>query len=184
VFTEILEVAMEQTVERLAIEPGEGRTVWLGGCGVTFKVFGEETGGAFAIVEHPVLARTLIPPHTHSREDELSLVVEGEFGFRVGDRVFSAGPGAYVFKPRGIPHTWWNASETTARLVEIIWPAGFEHFFEELGGAFEASGGMPPDPEFVKERSERYGTPYLMEWVPELERTYGVSVLHSGGEER
>jgi quercetin dioxygenase-like cupin family protein len=173
---------MRQKTERLRIDAGEGKTVWLGGCGVTFKVFGEETGGAFAIVEHPVLAKTLIPPHTHYGEDELSFIVEGEFGFKVGARVFTAGPGSYVFKPRGIPHTWWNSGDDTARLVEIISPAGFEHFFNELGAAFDTAGGAPPDPEFVKELSERYQTPYLMEWVPELERTYGVSVLHSGGE--
>jgi quercetin dioxygenase-like cupin family protein len=173
---------MRKTVECLKIAPRQGRTVWLGGCGVTFKIFGEQTAGAFAIVEHPVLAKTLIPPHTHYREDELSLVLDGEFGFKVGDAVFSAGPGSYVFKPRGIPHTWWNAGEETARLVEIIWPAGFEHFFEELGAAFEAAGGAPPEPELVKELSDRYHTPYLMEWVPELERAHGVSVLHSGGE--
>jgi quercetin dioxygenase-like cupin family protein len=175
---------METTAERLKIEPQEGRTVWLGGCGVTFKVFGEQTAGAFAVVEHPVLAKTLIPPQTHHQEDELSFVLEGEFGFRVGEGVFTAGPGSYIFKPRGIPHTWWNAGEETARLVEIIWPAGFEHFFEELGAAFDAAGGAPPGPEVFKELSERYRTPYLMEWVPALERTYGVSVLHSGGDKR
>lgn len=174
---------MDNTAERLKIGADEGRTVWLGGCGVTFKVSGEQTGGAFAIVEHPVLAKTLIPPHTHHREDELSLVLEGDFGFRVGEQEFTAGPGSYVFKPRGTPHTWWNAGEETARLVEIIWPAGFERFFAELGAAFEEAGGAPPEPELVSELSERYRTPYLMEWVPELERTYGVSVLHSGGEE-
>jgi quercetin dioxygenase-like cupin family protein len=173
---------MGRTAERLEIGSGEGRTVWLGGCGVTFKILGEHTGGAFAIVEHPVLPKTLIPPHTHYEEDELSFIVEGEFGFKVGEHVFTAGPGSYVFKPRGIPHTWWNGGEETARLVEIIWPGGFEHFFEELGAAFEAAGGAPPDPELVRGLSERYRTPYLMEWVPELERTYGVSALHSGGE--
>lgn len=175
---------MEQAAERLKIEAGEGKTVWLGGCGVTFKVFGEETGGAFAVVEHPVLPKTLIPPHVHEREDELSLVLEGTFGIRIGNEVMEARPGAYVFKPRGVPHTWWNAGSKTARLVELIWPAGFEHFFEELGAAFEAAGGAPPDPEILKELSDRYRTPYLMEWVPELEEKYGVSVLHGGGGEQ
>jgi mannose-6-phosphate isomerase-like protein (cupin superfamily) len=121
-------------------------------------------------------------PAAHDEgEDELSFIVEGEFGFKVGDRVFTAGPGSYVFKPPRIPHTWWNGGDQPARLIEIIWPAGFEHFFEELGAAFEVAGGGPPDPERVKELSKRYRTPYLMEWVPELERTYRVSVLHSGG---
>ena len=171
---------MQMTDERLMVEAGEGRTVWLGGCGVTFKVFGEETGGAFSIVEHPVLPGTLIPPHVHEPEDELSYGLEGTFGVKIGDRVIEAGPGSYVFKPRGVPHTFWNAGETTARLLEIISPAGFEHFFEELAAAFEAGEGTP-DPEVINELGRRYRHTYLPEWVPELEEAYGVSVLHGGG---
>ena len=171
---------MSTTEQRLLIESSEGRTVWLGGCGVTFKVFGEETRGAFSIVEHPVLPGTLIPPHIHHPEDELSYVVEGTFGVRIGDRVLEAAPGSYVFKPRGIPHTFWNAGSETARLIEIISPAGFEHFFEELAAAFEAGGGQP-DPELVQELGARYEHEYVIDWVPELEERYGVSVLHGGG---
>lgn len=171
---------MKSAAERVMINADEGRTIWLGGCGVVFKVSGEETGGAFSIVEHPVLPKTLIPPHVHRDEDELSYILDGTFGVRIGDTVIEAGAGCYVFKPRGVPHTFWNASDRTARLLEIIRPAGFEHFFDELATAFEAGGGTP-DPARITELVEQYHTPYLMDWVPELEATYGVSVLHQGG---
>src|SRR5437879_7460743 len=45
----------------LVVGPGEGKSVSLGGLGVDFKVWGHETGGRFAIVEHPIDARRLIP---------------------------------------------------------------------------------------------------------------------------
>lgn len=170
------------TAKRTAILPENGTTVWIGGCGVTFKVAGEETGGAFSVVEHPVLPKSLIPPHVHQDEDELSIVVDGVFGVMIGDEVIEAGPGSYVFKPRGIPHAFWNAGDETARLIELIYPAGFERFFEELGSAFEAAAG-PPDPDFIADLSRRYHVPYLMELVADLEAKYGVSVLHSGGTE-
>lgn len=170
---------MEVKASKWVIAPDQGGSTWLGGCGVVFKVSGEQSGGALSIVEHPVLPGTLVPPHVHHAEDELSYIVDGVFGVRIGDDVVEAAAGAYVFKPRGIPHTFWNAGKTTARLIELIWPGGFERFFAELGAAF-ATGDIP-GPEFISELATRYRVEYIMDWVPELEARYGVSVLHQGG---
>ncbi|HTA41177.1 MAG TPA: cupin domain-containing protein [Bryobacteraceae bacterium] len=93
----------------LVVKPGEGRSVSLGGMGVVFKISGANTGGAFAIVEHPIDAGRLVLPHVHRHEDEYSYVLEGTIGARVGDREIVAGPGSYVIKPRGLMHTFWNA---------------------------------------------------------------------------
>src|SRR5687767_5384010 len=71
---------------KIVVEAGEGESVWLGGVGVDFKIPDEMTGGAFAIVEHPLDPGRLIPPHIHYREDELSYVLSGEIGVRIGDR--------------------------------------------------------------------------------------------------
>ncbi len=60
----------------LVVKPGEGRSVWLGGMGVVFKVSGEDTGGAFAVVEHPIEPGRLVLPHVHLNEDEYSYVLE------------------------------------------------------------------------------------------------------------
>ena len=65
-------------------------------------------------------------------------------GALLGDEVVEAGPGDLVFKPRNEWHTFWNAGEEPCRILEIIAPAGFEHFFEELvdmGGALEGRPG-------------------------------------------
>jgi uncharacterized RmlC-like cupin family protein len=59
----------------------------------------------------------------------------------LGDDVVEAGPGDLVYKPRGQWHTFWNAGDEPARILEIISPAGFERFFAELGPL--ASGGAP-----------------------------------------
>jgi len=48
---------------------------------------------------------------------------------RVGDRIVTATPGSYVFKPRGVPHTFRNAGPGPARLIEILWPSGVERFY-------------------------------------------------------
>ena len=161
---------------RNVVMPGEGPAVSLGGIGVVFKIDGSETGAAFSIVEHPVQPGALVPPHVHRREDEYSFVLEGEIGARIGDRDLSGGPGTYILKPRGVPHTFWNAGTTPARLLEIISPSGFERYFEEMAALIPADG--LPDFEKVGELAARYDLAFVNpEWVPELTEKYGVSLL-------
>ena len=111
------------------LRPGEGEERDLGTIGVVFKLFGEQTNGQVSVVEHPFPVGACVPPHMHTREDEYSIVTEGEIGFRSGDREVVLGAGGYITKPRGETHTMWNAGRTPARMIEIISPAGFEHFF-------------------------------------------------------
>lgn len=93
------------------VQPGEGRQL----PGIVFKVAAKHADGAFSIVEHPYPPGVLIPPHVHAAADQVTYVIEGEVGIRVGDDVFDALTGAYVIKPRGIPHTHRNASAHPAR---------------------------------------------------------------------
>ena len=160
---------------RLAIPAKEGKLVSMGGIGVKFKISGDETNRAFSIVEHPVQPRTLVPPHLHHDTDEYSYVVEGQFGARIGDEILLAGPGEYILKPRGIPHTFWNPTDKVARLVEIISPAGFEKFFAEAGDLFLKG---PPELEQVKALAARYNTSIGWdEWVPELTKKYKLKLF-------
>jgi uncharacterized cupin superfamily protein len=156
-----------------------GTLVWLGGLGVNFKLYGDDTGRAFSIVEHPVEPGVLVPPHTHTHEDEFSYVLEGEIGARVGDREVHATPGCYIIKPRGIPHTFWNAGSKPARLLEIISPAGFEKYFVEMSEVLR--GERPPDVEKVQEIASRYGLTYQMSWIAELVRKYNLKPPGSRG---
>ena len=96
------------------VQQHEGES--LGLLGVT-KVPGATTGGAFAIVEHVIPPGIMLAvPHTHSREDEVSFVIEGEIGGFIGDQEFQASQGAYVLKPRGIPHAVWNSGSEATRI--------------------------------------------------------------------
>ena len=111
--------------------------------GVRFMAWGEETGGGFSLVEHPIAPKTLAAPvHIHENEDEYLYVLEGRLGALLGDEVVYADPGEFVFKPRKQWHTFWNAGDTECRILEIISPPGFEHFFDELA-ELVAQGGSP-----------------------------------------
>lgn len=148
------------------LRAGEGRSGELGSIGVDFKFWGHDTGGAISVVEHPFPVGALVPPHLHTLEDEYSIVTEGEIGFRSGDREVVLEAGGYITKPRGEMHAMWNAGKTPARMIEIISPAGFENFFDELSKLL-ASG--PPSEGDVPALADKYGLQFGQpEWLPDI----------------
>ncbi len=169
---------MDNAMKLLVMRPAEGKSVSLGGLGVDFKIWGEQTQRLLAVVEHPMDPGRLVPPHVHYDTDEYSFVLQGEFGARIGDLEFSAGPGTYILKPRNVPHTFWNAGPKRARLVEMISPAGFERFFDELAELFARAGNGPVDQERMTELAARYRLAFVHpEWVPTLKQKYRLKLL-------
>ncbi len=137
------------------VGPRDGKAGSLGSIGVRFMIDGEEAGSRFSLVEHPMPPRVLAAPlHRHSREDEYSYVVQGRVGALLGDEVVYANPGDLVFKPRNQWHTFWNAGDEPASLLELISPAGFERFFSEL---VDLRGVTKIEPEKFAELCARYG---------------------------
>jgi len=169
---------MEATATAVkVVGPNDGKEGFLGGIGVRFMIDGSEAGERFSLVEHPMAPRALAAPiHRHTREDEYSFVLEGRMGALLGDDVVEAGPGDLVFKPRNQWHTFWNAGDEPCRILEIIAPAGFEHFFRELvdmGGVAQADGDALAD------LSERYGLEMQPETVPRLLERFGLRMGES-----
>jgi quercetin dioxygenase-like cupin family protein len=156
------------------VPPTSGKTIRLGGTQHTFKLVGADTGGQFALMEATMQPRVLVIPHLHTNEDELTIVLEGEGGVRIGDQEFRVGPGSYIFIPRGTLHAVWNPSDSPGRAITIFSPAGLETFFEEMSDAFQASS--PPDGSKLGAISQKYGIISHMEWVPELSAKYGVKM--------
>ena len=77
--------------------------------------------------------------HVHHREEESFYILDGEFGFEVGDAQFVAGAGSFVLGPRDIPHRFWNAGSAPGRFLLLISPAGLEPFFEEFSRVMATS---------------------------------------------
>jgi quercetin dioxygenase-like cupin family protein len=136
---------------------------------------GETTAGAFSVVHH-VLAPGILaaPPHRHDGEDEFSYVIEGEVGFQLGNDVRTAGAGEMVAKPRSQFHTFWNAGEQTARVLELIAPAGFEEYFAKLAEIVPRVAGEMPDFEKLAAAAGRFGLEMDMGAVGEVMATHGV----------
>lgn len=156
------------------VQPDEGLVGGLvPGLGVAFKLWSADTGGSISIVEHPFAPGVLVPPHLHTREDEFSIVTEGEIGFRSGDREVVLGPGGYITKPRGEMHSMWNAGDVPARMIEVISPGGFEHYFHAMT---ELVKDGPPRGEDVLALAEKYGLEFgEPDWLPDVIERYGLT---------
>ena len=154
--------------------PNDGRAGLLGSMGVRFMLARDETGGGFSLVEHPIPPRALAAPvHRHSREDEYSFVLEGRLGALLGDEVVYGQPGDLIFKPRGQWHTFWNAGDEPARILEMISPAGFERYFEQMVDLLERSVGAP-DPSELGAIAAEHGLEVDRESISRLTEQYGL----------
>lgn len=159
----------------LVLLPGDGKAVQIGGggFGIVFKLFGANTGGQFAIVEHPIAPGILAGPvHTHHNEDEASYVLEGEIMAQIGDELIEASAGTLIYKPRGLPHTFWNQSAAPARILEIISPGGFEKYFEELAAMVGPDG--PPDIPRLMALAQKYALELDMSSVSAISQKHHV----------
>jgi len=135
-----------------------------------FMIGGTESGGGFSLVEHLMPPRALAAPlHRHSREDEYSFVLEGRVGsWFEGDEVFGDA-GHLIFKPRGGWHTFWNAGDVPARILEIISPGGFEQAFREMHAL-----GAALDPASMAAIAARYGVDVDFERTAPIIERHGL----------
>ena len=151
--------------------------MWLRKLGIRFMIGGEETRGNLGLVEHPIGPRALAAPmHTHEHEDEYTYVLEGEVGVQIGEEILVARPGDLVFKPRGVPHAFWNVAGEPARALEIIFPAGFERYFAELAPLLPPANEGPLDEEAVGAVREKYGLEMDMSSILVLAERHGLAI--------
>lgn len=99
----------------------------------SWKIRGTETSGDFSFVEVVFKKGADAPAHLHHREDEAFYILEGEFTFYVGEdrEPTVAGPGSFVWAPRGIRHQYKVTGPTDVRALVLITPAGAETFFDK-----------------------------------------------------
>jgi len=140
--------------------------------GDRFMISGANTESRFALVTHPVEPGWFSPPHTHTREDEYSFIIEGQFGFEIGDREFEAGAGSLVFKPRDVRHAFWNLAAGRGLILEIVSPGGLEGFFEKALDLFE--GGALPSPEATERLARSYGCEVDVAGTPAFLARHGL----------
>src|SRR5437868_2686453 len=99
----------------------------------TFKVVGADTDGAFAVAELTADFALGPPPHIHHNADESFYILEGTFDFSLAGQAFSAGPGAFVYLPKGVVHTHKAGGGASAKALVVQSPSGVEDFVKAAG---------------------------------------------------
>ena len=137
-----------------------------------YKVTAEDSQGRFVLLQGGLAPRMLIAPHIHSREDEMSIVIKGRIGARVGEQEYSLGPGGVLLKPRDVVHAMWNPTDEPSVVLEYITPAAYVSFFEEVAAL---PGGWRGDRAKIRELANRYGQEFVeTDWVSDVVARFGL----------
>ena len=132
--------------------PTQGKTYSAVGDKYVLLATGEQTGGAYCLMDSTVPPGGGPPPHLHTREEESFYVLAGEITFTVDDKTIIGTPGTFVQIPRGTPHAFKNNSAASARMLIQCVPAGFDRFMMEFATELPSpdSPSLPPSPEEIQ----------------------------------
>jgi mannose-6-phosphate isomerase-like protein (cupin superfamily) len=102
---------------------------------ITVKLGGEQTDDAYSVFELSVPPNVGAGLHIDNDWDEFWHVMEGTFAFTLNGEQKELSAGGFAWGPKGIPHSFKNAGETTGKLVMFTMPSGLEKFFRDIDGA-------------------------------------------------
>lgn len=148
---------MVTSLDALFVSANEGKSFHVVTDTITIKVPSEKVNGAYSVSEDVTPVEGGAPPHIHHREDEMFYVLEGEFEFRCGGRVFKAAKDSLVTLPKNIPHSFKNTGNTSGKTLLILIPGGTEKAFEEL----DKLPPGPPNLENINAITKKYGVEFL-----------------------
>ncbi|MGB7159189.1 MAG: cupin domain-containing protein [Tepidisphaeraceae bacterium] len=123
---------------------------------VTLKLIGRNTDDRMCAALLDVAPGPGVPPHLHRREDETFYVVDGALEFLVGEERHVAPRGTTIYVPGGTFHGFRAIGDSAAQLLSIHTPAGFEHFFSEMGG-LNVHGAEPSEPSAIVKILQKHG---------------------------
>jgi uncharacterized cupin superfamily protein len=156
---------MTETTEKYSVEVGVGRNL-----GAELRVAPDDGENDVAVVEHSLAPGKLAAPlHRHSREDEISYILQGKMGVQEKDQVSTVETGEFTRKDRDTWHTFWNPGPEPLRFLEIITPGDFAWYFKEADEILPNEDD--PDEETVRQLTklhEKYGFEIDPDSVPQL----------------
>ena len=110
---------------------------------------GTDTGGAYCLLEVSLASGMAVPRHTHTREDEVYIVLAGELEATVGGETFVLQSGDTLLAPRGTPHELRNSGSTPNHYLLVFSPSGFEEFIMATAVPAPDNAVAPTEPPAV-----------------------------------
>lgn len=146
-----------KNVEPKIIKDSEGVVLNVIGDMQTHKLIGSDTGNQIVEWVDNVEPGVGIPPHIHTKEDEIFRVIKGQIEIMVDGKTTILNEGDVAFAPKKIPHSWKVVGTEKAKMITSAFPAGIEHMFIELAKLPEG----PPNFEKVSEICAKHGISFV-----------------------
>jgi quercetin dioxygenase-like cupin family protein len=109
---------------------------------MSFLAKSTETGGRYALMQYQAKPGNEPPPHSHDWENETYFILEGHLEFYCDDKVIQAGPGEFVYLPRGKAHAFYIRSPRIKVLISIQasgnHAVGLDSYFLEMSSPAES----------------------------------------------
>lgn len=137
---------MEHSINKVAtVDAQDGHILSVVGDTYRLVITGEQTGGAYAVIDMLVPPQGGPGPHSHAGFQEAFYILDGEVEVKTESQTYIAKKGSFVNIPRGgIVHRFKNVTNTIAHLLCLVVPAGLEDFFLEMGKPVSAGTFLPP----------------------------------------
>ena len=106
------------------------------------------------------------PPHVHDELDELMYVLEGTATVMIGKDIFEVPTGGWLFRPHGIPHSFWNSQNTRLRFIDFFFNQNIEDYLEEF---------LHKIPAYIKEHNITPDNPEIVARISDLNKEFGIT---------
>ena len=148
-----------------ALVPGPGNV------DIRTIIHSKQTGKQISNVEVAVAPKQMGPsPHMHKDLDELMYVLEGTATVMIGKEIYEVEAGGWNFRPRGIVHSFWNASNKPLRFIDCFFNQNFEDYLEDLFHKII--------PEMVRQNLNPT-SPSIAKKIAALDQKFGVTWFHN-----
>ena len=148
---------LTKNAEPKIVKNSEGNILNVIGDIQTHKLVGVDTGNQIVEWVDNVEPGVGIPPHIHTKEDEIFRVIKGKIEIMVDGKTTILNEGDVAFAPKEIPHSWKVIGTEKAKMITTAFPAGIEYMFKELA---KLPAG-PPDFEKVSEICAKHGISFV-----------------------
>lgn len=181
-FSHAQEGRRKKPLKPFSVPPREPLTPGPGNVDIRTIVRSNPTGMQFSNVEIAVAPMHMgVPPHVHKELDELMYVLEGTATILIGDEIYEVEAGGWNFRPHGIVHSFWNASERPLRCIDCYFNQNFEDFLEELFHQIipdMVNRNLTPDAPEIANRVDalhkKFGITMFADRAPALIEKYGL----------
>lgn len=138
------------------MDSNKNNGLWFLDTHIKIRISGDENGDNISVLEHHAYHGDTPPLHIHHTEDEVFIVLQGEFRFVIGSNEHRLKTGETILAPKGIPHAY-RVESHEGKWITITTGHDFENFVKAISRPAEKDSlperHGPPTEQFKTELS-------------------------------